>query len=66
NVWRPPGHFEIPDILGHAFLKPEPHTPIELRPLDVSKHISTKPWYPPNPYYQIPSLASPSRASSKK
>ncbi|KAI9475850.1 MAG: kinase-like domain-containing protein [Benjaminiella poitrasii] len=59
KAWRSPGSCcEIPDILGNAYLKPSLPTTnsFDLRPLDLSKQITKKPWYPPNPYYQIPPL----------
>ncbi|KAI9310644.1 kinase-like domain-containing protein [Dichotomocladium elegans] len=60
KVWRPPGFYEIPDILGNAFLKPEPPASSEktfsLRPYTPSKHISKKPWLPVGPQPDIPQL----------
>ncbi|CAO3702846.1 unnamed protein product [Rhizopus stolonifer] len=56
NVWKSPGYCKIPDILGNAYLKPDPPVQLDLRPADFSKHVSKRPWYPPNPYDEIPPL----------
>ncbi|KAI9261111.1 kinase-like domain-containing protein [Sporodiniella umbellata] len=56
KVWRPPGHCEIPDILGHAYLKPSPPVALDLRPTDITKQVSKRPWYPPSPHCEIPDL----------
>ncbi|KAG1093695.1 hypothetical protein G6F42_018905 [Rhizopus arrhizus] len=40
DVWRSPGCYEIPNILGHAYLKPDPPVAFDLRPLNLSKQIS--------------------------
>ncbi|KAI8981869.1 kinase-like domain-containing protein [Mycotypha africana] len=40
KIWRPPGHYEIPDILGNAYLKPSPPVAFDLRPTDISKQIT--------------------------
>ncbi|GAA5804818.1 hypothetical protein HPULCUR_010326 [Helicostylum pulchrum] len=65
NIWRSPGCYEIPNILGHAYLKPDPPVAFDLRPLDLSKQISKKPWYPPNPYYNVPPLPPLARSENK-
>ncbi|KAI8997827.1 hypothetical protein BDB01DRAFT_58922 [Pilobolus umbonatus] len=36
KIWRPPGHYEIPDILGNAYLKPSPPVAFDLRPTDIA------------------------------
>ncbi|KAI8147728.1 kinase-like domain-containing protein [Fennellomyces sp. T-0311] len=54
HAWRSPGHCQIPDVLGNAYLKPELPMSYDLRPVDVSKRVSNRPWYPPSPYYEIP------------
>ncbi|KAI7878030.1 kinase-like protein [Lichtheimia hyalospora FSU 10163] len=56
QVWRSPGYCEIPNVLGKAYLKPELPSSLDLRPYDPSKRVSKQPWYPPNPYYEIPQL----------
>ncbi|KAG0762490.1 hypothetical protein G6F60_003932 [Rhizopus arrhizus] len=56
KVWRPPGHYEIPDILGHAYLRPSPPVAFGLRPTDITKQVSKRPWYPPSPHCEIPEL----------
>ncbi|CDS11995.1 hypothetical protein LRAMOSA04191 [Lichtheimia ramosa] len=58
EAWRPPGFYEIPDILGNAFLKPEPSNEktYSLRPYTPNKHISKKPWLPVGPHSEIPQL----------
>ncbi|KAG2214933.1 hypothetical protein INT46_004734 [Mucor plumbeus] len=65
NIWRSPGCYEIPNILGHAYLKPDPPVAFDLRPLNLSKQISKKPWYPPNPYYEVPPLPPLARSGNK-
>ncbi|KAL7314715.1 hypothetical protein PS15m_006252 [Mucor circinelloides] len=65
DVWRSPGCYEIPNILGHAYLKPDPPVAFDLRPLNLSKQISKKPWYPPNPYYEVPPLPPLTRSGNK-
>ncbi|KAJ8661461.1 hypothetical protein O0I10_002727 [Lichtheimia ornata] len=65
DVWRSPGCYEIPDILGHAYLKPSPAVAFHLRPRDPSKQVSKRPWYPPSPHYQIPDLPPLARAENK-
>ncbi|KAI9250311.1 hypothetical protein BY458DRAFT_524748 [Sporodiniella umbellata] len=64
NVWRSPGFCHIPDILGSAYLKPEAPAPLDLRPLDLSKQISKRPWYPPNPHDEIPPLPPINRSKT--
>ncbi|KAL1933214.1 hypothetical protein VTP01DRAFT_7304 [Rhizomucor pusillus] len=58
EAWRPPGFYQIPDILGNAFLKPEPYIPAEktysLRQSNPSKNISKRPWIPVGPQSEIP------------
>ncbi|CAO3600561.1 unnamed protein product [Absidia cylindrospora] len=59
EVWRPPGFYEIPNILGsNAFLKPEPHTQptYSLRPYTPQKHICKRPWLPAGKSLDIPQL----------
>ncbi|KAG2199779.1 hypothetical protein INT46_003747 [Mucor plumbeus] len=56
KIWRPPGHCEIPDILGNAYLKPSPPVAFDLRPTDIAKQVSKRPWYPPSPHCKIPDL----------
>ncbi|KAI7861960.1 kinase-like domain-containing protein [Spinellus fusiger] len=56
GIWRPPGCYEIPDILGNAYLKPSPPAVLSLRPTDPTKQVTKKPWYPPSPHYQAPQL----------
>ncbi|KAF7725514.1 signal transducing kinase of the PAK, partial [Apophysomyces ossiformis] len=65
DIWRPPGCYEIPNILGNAYLKPCPPVTVNLRPDDPSKQVSKKPWYPPNPYYEAPRLPPLARAGNK-
>ncbi|KAI8081873.1 kinase-like domain-containing protein [Gilbertella persicaria] len=66
TVWRSPGGAcEIPDILGHAYLKPDLPVTFHLRPLELAKQITKKPWYPPNPYYTIPPLPPLTRSNNK-
>ncbi|CEG71035.1 Putative STE/STE20/PAKA protein kinase [Rhizopus microsporus] len=65
KIWRPPGHCEIPDILGHAYLKPSPPVAFDLRPTDISKRVSKRPWYPPSPHYEIPELPPLKRSTLK-
>lgn len=59
-MWRPPGFYEIPNILGNAFLKPEPMASAaktyRLRPYTPNKHISKKPWLSVGPHSEIPQL----------
>ncbi|KAF7727754.1 signal transducing kinase of the PAK [Apophysomyces ossiformis] len=48
KAWRPPGFYEIPNILGSdCFLKPEiePKT-YDLRTFNPNKNISKRPWLP--------------------
>lgn len=40
DVWRSPGCYEVPDILGNAYLKPESPVAMKLRPLDPAKQVS--------------------------
>ncbi|KAI9022995.1 hypothetical protein CLU79DRAFT_791848 [Phycomyces nitens] len=40
DIWRPPGCYEIPDILGNAYLKPSPPVALSLRPNDPSKQVT--------------------------
>ncbi|KAI9030686.1 kinase-like domain-containing protein [Phycomyces nitens] len=61
RVWRPPGCYEIPNILGSdCFLKPDP--PMDdakayvLRTSNPTKHISKRPWLPAGPRSEIPQL----------
>ncbi|CEI98261.1 Putative STE/STE20 protein kinase [Rhizopus microsporus] len=56
NTWKPPGFYEMPNILGSAYLSPDPPVRWDLRPLDLSKQITKRPWYPSNPHYEIPPL----------
>ncbi|KAI9311545.1 kinase-like domain-containing protein [Dichotomocladium elegans] len=65
DIWRPPGYYEVPDILGHAYLKPSPTVPFNLRQADSSKQITKRPWYPPNPHYEIPQLQPLARPENK-
>ncbi|KAI7889812.1 kinase-like domain-containing protein [Mucor mucedo] len=65
KIWRPPGHCEIPDILGNAYLKPSPPVSFDLRPTDIAKQVSKRPWYPPSPNYQIPNLPPVKRSQNK-
>ncbi|CAO3682487.1 unnamed protein product [Rhizopus stolonifer] len=65
KIWRPPGHCEIPDILGHAYLKPSPPVALDLRPTDITKQVSKRPWYPPSPRCQIPDLPPLKRQTAK-
>ncbi|GAA5807135.1 hypothetical protein MFLAVUS_000486 [Mucor flavus] len=65
KIWRPPGHCEIPDILGNAYLKPSPPVSFDLRPTDIAKQVSKRPWYPPSPNYQIPSPPPVKRTENK-
>ncbi|CAO3628981.1 unnamed protein product [Cunninghamella echinulata] len=65
DVWRSPGCYEIPDILGNAYLKPESPVPFHLRPVDATKQVSKRPWYPPSPHYEIPQLPPLARAENK-
>ncbi|KAI8144187.1 kinase-like domain-containing protein [Fennellomyces sp. T-0311] len=65
ELWRPPGCCEIPDILGNAYLKPSPAVAFHLRPNDPSKQVTKRPWYPPNPHYEIPQLPPLARAENK-
>ncbi|KAL0096613.1 kinase-like domain-containing protein [Phycomyces blakesleeanus] len=65
DIWRPPGCYEIPDILGNAYLKPSPPVGLSLRPNDPSKQVTKRPWYPPSPHYQVPQLPPLVRAENK-
>ncbi|KAI9356927.1 kinase-like domain-containing protein [Pilaira anomala] len=65
KIWRPPGHCEIPDILGNAYLKPSPPVSFDLRPTDIAKQVSKRPWYPPSPNYQIPTPPPVKRTENK-
>ncbi|KAF7726205.1 signal transducing kinase of the PAK [Apophysomyces ossiformis] len=65
SAWRSPGCYEIPNILGSAYLKPDPPVAFALRPLDLTKCISKRPWYPPNPHYEAPQLKPISRTQNK-
>ncbi|KAI7850378.1 kinase-like domain-containing protein [Circinella umbellata] len=60
KVWRAPGNYEVPNILGNAFLKPEPPVPAaktySLRPYNPGKHVSKRPWLPVGPHSEIPEL----------
>ncbi|KAI8371771.1 kinase-like domain-containing protein [Radiomyces spectabilis] len=59
KVWRPPGFYEIPNILGSdAFLKPEPiqEKTYSLREYNPQKHISKRPWLPAGLCSEIPQL----------
>ncbi|KAI8379378.1 kinase-like domain-containing protein [Radiomyces spectabilis] len=56
TAWRPPGCYQIPDILGNAYLKPCPTIPLTLRPFEPTKQVTKRPWYPPSPHYQAPQL----------
>ncbi|KAL0091071.1 kinase-like domain-containing protein [Phycomyces blakesleeanus] len=61
KIWRPPGCYEIPNILGSdCFLKPDPPTAQEktysLRAYNPTKHISKRPWLPAGPRSEIPQL----------
>ncbi|ORY98659.1 hypothetical protein BCR43DRAFT_413702, partial [Syncephalastrum racemosum] len=55
-VWRSPGLYQAPDVLGRAYLRPEPPVTYTLRPTDITKQTSKRPWYPPSPYFEIPQL----------
>lgn len=65
KIWRPPGHYEIPDILGNAYLKPSPPVAFDLRPTDIAKQVSKRPWYPPSPNCRIPDLPPLVRTENK-
>ncbi|SAM08816.1 hypothetical protein [Absidia glauca] len=65
DVWRSPGCYEVPDILGNAYLKPESPVAMKLRPVDPAKQVSKRPWYPPSPHYEIPKLPPLARAENK-
>ncbi|KAI7876082.1 kinase-like protein [Lichtheimia hyalospora FSU 10163] len=69
EVWRPPGFYEIPDILGNAFLKPEPMASAaktySLRPYTPGKHISKKPWLSVGPHSEIPQLPPLARTENE-
>ncbi|KAI8059865.1 kinase-like domain-containing protein [Gongronella butleri] len=66
DVWRVPGCYEIPNILGNAYLKPEsPDTTYHLRPSEPAKQVSKRPWYPPSPHYQVPKLPPLVKAENK-
>ncbi|OBZ86943.1 Serine/threonine-protein kinase pakA [Choanephora cucurbitarum] len=65
KIWRPPGHCEIPDILGNAYLKPSPPVSFDLRPTDIAKQVSKRPWYPPSPNFKIPDLPPVVRTENK-
>ncbi|ORX58238.1 kinase-like protein [Hesseltinella vesiculosa] len=66
DVWRVPGCYEIPDILGNAYLKPSsPDTAYHLRPSEPAKQVSKRPWYPPSPHYQAPKLPPLVKAENK-
>ncbi|KAI8341250.1 kinase-like domain-containing protein [Chlamydoabsidia padenii] len=65
DVWRSPGCYEVPDILGNAYLKPECPVALTLRPMDPAKQVTKRPWYPPSPHYQIPQLPPLARAENK-
>ncbi|KAI9007433.1 kinase-like domain-containing protein [Phycomyces nitens] len=56
GAWRSPGCCEIPNILGHAYLGPDPPAVFDLRPLELKKQICKRPWYPPSPHYNVPQL----------
>ncbi|CDH59527.1 hypothetical protein RO3G_01252 [Lichtheimia corymbifera JMRC:FSU:9682] len=69
EVWRPPGFYEIPNILGNAFLKPEPMASAaktySLRPYTPGKHISKKPWLSVGPHSEIPQLPPLARTENE-
>ncbi|KAH8550790.1 kinase-like domain-containing protein [Umbelopsis sp. PMI_123] len=59
EIWRPPGNYEIPDILGKAFLKPTlmpSELAATLRAYNPTKNVSKRPWYPPSSHATIPNL----------
>ncbi|KAI9023086.1 kinase-like domain-containing protein [Phycomyces nitens] len=60
KIWRPPGCYEIPNILGSdCFLKPDLPThekTYSLRAYNPTKHISKRPWLPAGPRSEIPQL----------
>ncbi|KAI8883887.1 hypothetical protein K501DRAFT_86024 [Backusella circina FSU 941] len=65
NVWRVPGYYEMPNIIGNAYLKPDPPVTLDLRPVDHTKQITKRPWYPPSPYSEIPPLPPLARTKSR-
>ncbi|KAI8070713.1 kinase-like domain-containing protein [Gongronella butleri] len=47
SVWRAPGHYEIPNILGNAYLQPSPQKSIVPKKKATTPPPSNKPpWYP--------------------
>ncbi|KAG0164478.1 signal transducing kinase of the PAK [Apophysomyces sp. BC1034] len=71
EVWRAPGFYEIPNILGSdAFLKPEAvsEKTYSLRPCDPQKHISKRPWIPVgrSEIPQLPPLVRPENEFERK
>ncbi|KAI9247525.1 kinase-like domain-containing protein [Sporodiniella umbellata] len=59
EIWRPPGHYEIPNVFGpDCFLKPEanPKKSLTLREYLDKPVVSNKPWYPVGPATEIPQL----------
>ncbi|KAI7863373.1 kinase-like domain-containing protein [Spinellus fusiger] len=60
KVWRSPGCYEIPNILGSdCFLKPEPISQAKayvLRTDNPTKNISKRPWITAGPRSEIPQL----------
>ncbi|KAI8339491.1 kinase-like domain-containing protein [Chlamydoabsidia padenii] len=57
KIWRPPGFYEIPNVLGtDCFLKPDSATGYQLRPSNPQKHISKRPWRPAGIDTDIPQL----------
>ncbi|KAI7861293.1 kinase-like domain-containing protein [Spinellus fusiger] len=65
DTWRSPGYCEIPNILGHAYLGPDPPAAFDLRPLELEKRICKRPWYPPSPHYNVPQLPPLTRHENK-
>ncbi|CAO3586298.1 unnamed protein product [Absidia cylindrospora] len=45
-VWRSPGHCEIPDILGKAYLQPSQPPPKHVAKKQPPPAITRPPWYP--------------------
>ncbi|KAI9310083.1 kinase-like domain-containing protein [Dichotomocladium elegans] len=49
DIWRSPGCYEIPNILGNAYLKPSPVVGLQLRSPDPTKQITKPPRLKPLP-----------------
>ncbi|KAI8141388.1 kinase-like domain-containing protein [Fennellomyces sp. T-0311] len=46
GIWRSPGHCEIPDILGKAYLQPEPEQPKQSKKKPAETGPVRPPWVP--------------------